>query len=54
MYVKLFSASLLAATVMFSGCGDDKTTCRIDVQKAIDEGRYDNAISNLEGKCARI
>jgi len=52
MYVKLLSASLLAATVMFSGCGDDKTTCRIDVQKAIDEGRYDSAISDLEGRCA--
>ena len=52
MYKKVISASLIAAAVMFSGCGDDNTTCRIDVQKAIDEGRYDSAISDLEGKCA--
>lgn len=52
MYKKIISASLVAAAVMFSGCGNDNTTCRIDVQKAIDEGRYDNAISDLQGKCA--
>ena len=52
MYKKIISASLVAAAVMFSGCGNDNTTCRIDVQKAIDEGRYDSAISDLQGKCA--
>ena len=52
MYKKIISASLVAAAVMFAGCGNDNTTCRIDVQKAIDEGRYDSAISDLQGKCA--
>jgi len=52
MYKKILSASLLATTVMFSACGNNDTTCRIDVQKAIDEGRYDNAISDLKGRCA--
>ena len=51
MYVKFFSLSLLAATVMFSGCGDDKTACRVDVQKAMDEGRYDDAIADMNGSC---
>ena len=52
MYKKIISASLVVATVIFSGCGNERTTCRIDVQKAIDEGRYDNAISDMEGRCA--
>ncbi|WP_297433329.1 hypothetical protein [Sulfurimonas sp.] len=52
MYKKILSASLVAVAVMFSGCGNDNTTCRIDIQKAIDEGRYDSAISDLQGKCA--
>jgi len=36
---------------MFSGCGDNATTCRIDVQKAIDEGRYNDAIVDMNGSC---
>ncbi len=52
MYKKIISASLVIGAVMFSGCGNEDTNCRIDVQKAIDEGRYDNAIADLQGKCS--
>ena len=51
MYKKVISISLVAMAVMFTGCGNDDTTCRIDVQKAIDEGRYDDAIANMQGSC---
>ena len=30
----------------------EDTTCRIDVQNAIDKGEYDTAIADLKGKCA--
>jgi hypothetical protein len=52
MYKKVISASLVMAAVMFSGCGNEDTTCRIDVQNAIDKGEYDTAIADLKGKCA--
>lgn len=52
MYKKILVASLVAAAVLFSGCGNEDTTCRIGVQQAIDEGRYDDAIADLQGKCA--
>ncbi len=52
MYKKVISVALVAMAVMFAGCGNNDTTCRIDVQKAIDEGRYDSAISDLQGRCA--
>ena len=52
MYKKVISISLVAMAAMFTGCGNDDTVCRIDVQKAIDEGRYDSAISDLNGRCA--
>ncbi len=51
MYKKVISISLVAMAAMFSGCGNSDTTCRIDVQKAIDEGRYDDAIANMNGSC---
>ena len=51
MYKKVISISLVAMAAMFSGCGNSDTTCRIDVQKAIDEGRYDDAIVNMNGSC---
>jgi len=51
MYKKIISVSLIAATAMFSGCGNDSTTCRVDVQKAIDEGRYSSALADLNGRC---
>ena len=52
MYKKIISASLVLGTVMFCGCGNDDTTCRIDVQTAIDKGNYDAAIADLNGKCS--
>lgn len=51
MYKKIISGSLVAVAVMLTGCGNDATTCRIDVQKAIDEGRYDDAIADMNGSC---
>jgi len=42
----------LIVSIFFIGCGDESsTTCRIDVQKAIDEGNYDTAIDKLNGGC---
>ncbi len=52
MYKKIIMGSLVATSVMFSGCGSSDTTCRIDVQNAIDSGNYDKAISDLQGKCS--
>ncbi|WP_297441554.1 hypothetical protein [Sulfurimonas sp.] len=52
MYKQILTSSFIAATILFSGCGNDDTTCRIGVQQAIDEGRYDDAITDLEGKCS--
>ena len=43
-------ASAVALTL--TGCGDnEELNCRISVQKAIDEGRFDTAITQLEGEC---
>jgi len=48
----IFGSLVLMAT-LFSGCGDSsESTCRIDVQLAIDAGDYDSAVSALEGNCA--
>ena len=52
MYKKILAASLVAAAVLFSGCGNEDTTCRIGVQQAIDQGRYNDAIADLQGQCA--
>jgi len=52
MYKKVISISLVAMAAMFTGCGNDDAVCRIDVQKAIDKGQYDSAISDLNGRCA--
>lgn len=51
MYKKVLMASLTTASILFSGCGNSDTTCRIDVQKALDKGNYDTAISDLNGRC---
>ena len=51
MYKKVLSSSLIATALLLSGCGGSDTTCRIDVQNAIDDGNYDVAISLLEGEC---
>jgi len=48
----IFGSLVLMAT-LFSGCGDSsESTCRIDVQLAIDAGDYDSAVSALAGNCA--
>ena len=52
MHKKIIASSLIFASIILSGCGSSDTTCRIDVQNAIDDGNYDKAISELEGKCA--
>jgi len=52
MYKKIISASLVVTSLIFTGCGDSDTTCRIDVQKALDKGDFDGAISDLNGKCS--
>ncbi|WP_304545975.1 hypothetical protein [Sulfurimonas microaerophilic] len=52
MYKKVISVSMLTASLLFSGCGNDETSCRIDVQQSIDEGDFTTAISKLEGECS--
>ncbi|QOP42256.1 hypothetical protein [Sulfurimonas marina] len=52
MYKQIISASVLTASLLFSGCGNDETSCRIDVQQAIDEGDFTTAITKLEGECS--
>ncbi|WP_297503464.1 hypothetical protein [Thermococcus sp.] len=51
MYKKMISISLVTMAAMFAGCGNNDTTCRIDVQKAIDKGQYDDAIASMNGNC---
>jgi len=51
MMKRLLTLSAFAAMVVFSGCGNEDTTCRIDVQKDIDQGSFDSAISKLNGSC---
>ncbi|SFV52241.1 hypothetical protein MNB_SM-7-1231 [hydrothermal vent metagenome] len=48
---KLLSASAFSAILLFSGCGDENATCRIDVQKDIDQGKFESAIEKLNGSC---
>lgn len=38
--------------MLLGGCGSEETSCRIDVQKDIDQGNFDAAISKLNGSCA--
>jgi len=52
MYKKMIATSMVAASLFFAGCGEDSTTCRFDVQDAIDSGNFDTAISKLDGECA--
>ncbi|WP_428738031.1 hypothetical protein [Sulfurimonas sp.] len=49
---KAFYGTLFAVVLILSGCGSDDTTCRIDVQNAMDKGDFDTAVSKLEGECA--
>jgi len=53
MYRKYVITSLVALSLLLSGCGDESdTTCRIDVQNALDDGEFDKAIALMEGSCA--
>ncbi len=54
MYKKILPSALLATVLMLSGCGESDSTCRIDVQNAIDTGNYNVAISLLEGECQTV
>ncbi len=52
MNMKLISGLALAASLLLSGCGSEDTTCRIDVQTAMDKGDFNLAVSKLEGECS--
>ena len=53
MYKNIVMSSLVVASLLLSGCGGESdTTCRIDVQNALDDGEFDKAISLLENSCA--
>jgi hypothetical protein len=52
MYKKIIASSLVAASIIFSGCGSSDATCRFDVQNAIDNGQYDKAITDMQGQCS--
>ena len=47
----IFTLSALTALLLFSGCGNEEANCRIEIQKAIDEGNFESAISKLDGSC---
>ena len=49
---KIATLSALVAALLLGGCGNQDTSCRIDVQKDIDKGNFDSAISKLNGSCA--
>ncbi len=48
---ELFGISAIMAMILLGGCGNEDTTCRIDVQRDIDKGEFDSAISKLNGAC---
>ncbi len=48
----VWSAVGVVLMLLFSGCGEENSTCRIDVQTALDQGRFDEAISLMEGSCS--
>jgi len=52
MYKKILATSMVTATLLFVGCGEDSTSCRFEVQNDLDTGNFDAAISALEGACA--
>jgi hypothetical protein len=52
MFKRVIAISLLGLSLMFSGCGEEDTTCRIDVQNALDKGEFDKAIDLMNGVCA--
>jgi hypothetical protein len=52
MYKKVLATSMVAASLFFTGCGDDTTSCRFDVQSDLDLGNFDDALTKLDGECA--
>ncbi len=48
---KLLTISAVMAMIFLSGCGEESSTCRIDVQRDIDKGNFQSAISKLDGSC---
>jgi hypothetical protein len=51
MYKKVLAASIVAASLFLSGCGEESTSCRFNVQADLDEGNFDSAITALNGSC---
>ncbi len=49
---KILMIPAVAYILLLSGCGETDTTCKIDVQRAIDTGDFQTAISKLNGECA--
>ncbi len=52
MYKKILATSMVAASLFFTGCGEDSASCRFDVQNDMDLGNFDAAIAKLDGACA--
>ncbi len=52
MYKKVIATSIVAASLFLTGCGEESTNCRFDVQSDLDQGNFDNAIAQLDGACA--
>ena len=50
MLKNIIATSLVAATLMFSGCGDTEGETRLSAQTAIDSGNFALAISAIEAK----
>ncbi len=48
MVKKILITSLVAATLIFSGCGDDEGESRLETQQMLDDGNYKGVISRLE------
>jgi len=48
MVKKILVTSLVAATLIFSGCGDDEGESRLETQQMLDDGNYQGVISRLE------
>ncbi len=42
----------LVGAFFLSGCGSDEGECSMDIQNALDKGRYSTAIKKLEGECS--
>jgi len=50
MKTKLLASSLVAATLIFSGCGESTGSDRLAAQQALDKGDYAASIAALESK----